>query len=109
MANDLSIKETTALLEKLDEFNSNVEKYLFDQISDHTYLDTLDANPELAVRLQELLDEEVKLRLKILQMKSLLEMKKEIEQLASDENVRARARQAQEERLKAGIAILDGK
>lgn len=109
MENHCSIGELNRLEEKLDDFNHNVEEYLFDKISEYQYEEILKTNPEWAVRLLQLLDDEDELRKKIHQMKSLLEMKKEIEQLAADENVRAMAVRAQEDRLKATNSIMDGK
>lgn len=107
--NESSVEALTACEVKLDEFHSSCEKCLFEQISDPKYAAIIIANPELEVTLQDLCDQEVELRMKIHRMKSLVEMKKEIEQLASDKNVRAKAIQAQEDRLKATQSMMEGK
>lgn len=58
---------------KLDEFNGKVEGYLFSKISETEFSEIIGENPELAKRLQLLMDDEVALRVKSRQLDSLLE------------------------------------
>lgn len=97
-----SIEKLTALESKLDEFNGNVEDYLFDKISDRKFSKIIESNPEMAVQLQHIMDDEATLRVKICQVKSLLqdiwELESEIKKLAYDEKVQAEREKARAER-----------
>lgn len=62
------------LTSELDDFQNRIERYLFmDRISERTYWKTIDSNPDLAVRLLQIFEDEVKIRVKIHKVKSLLE------------------------------------
>lgn len=108
-----------ALEIKLDTFNTNVEIYLFDKMSERKYSEIIESNADLAGRLQQLTDDEGDLLAKIHQAKSLLQdnskmeiskdiskMEIEIKTLAADEKVLSKWRMAQREQEIALESIL---